>query len=85
MKKLLLLLLSLFAFISPQAQTHELLGTTYQGGEYDLGTIFKTNINTLNTQSLKDFSKNEGEGPNDAILLDDGRIVDSEPLGVDWK
>jgi len=77
MKKKILLLgtIMLFGIISLQAQTYELWGTTYEGGEDDIGTLFKTNINTLNTQVLDDFSENRGENPKDAILLEDGRII----------
>jgi uncharacterized repeat protein (TIGR03803 family) len=51
------------------AQTTEIWGMTYQGGNYDIGTIFKTDANGNNQIVKKDFFKVDGINPARTKLL----------------
>ena len=46
----------------------ELFGTTFRGGSYDLGTIFKINADGSGFQKLHDFDGNEGANPRGGSL-----------------
>ena len=63
-KRITILVIGLLAaFGTMQAQTVELWGMTSKGGEFDNGTIFKTDINGENLETVYEFFKVEGSQP----------------------
>ena len=67
MKKILLLVLSVITFQS-QAQTY-MYGTTFEGGDNSLGTIYRVDENGQNFQKVFDFSTSTGGNPRAGLTL----------------
>ncbi|WP_282038202.1 choice-of-anchor tandem repeat GloVer-containing protein [Saccharicrinis aurantiacus] len=73
MKKSLLFILSAIAF-QLQAQVY-MYGTTYEGGENNLGTIYRVDENGQNFQKLFDFESATGGNPTAGLTLaNDGQL-----------
>ena len=67
-KQILLILISLFVGISLNAQNY-FYGTTSEGGANDLGTIFRTDVNSQNFEKLYDFTNANGGNPRAGLTL----------------
>jgi uncharacterized repeat protein (TIGR03803 family) len=82
LKTTLFLLLSFLTTVTI-AQTQELWGMTYSGGEYNTGTIFKTDINGDNHEVKQGWTKLEGESPffSDLLHASNGKFYGLTKLG----
>ncbi|MCD6018983.1 MAG: hypothetical protein K0S53_2104 [Bacteroidetes bacterium] len=81
MKKIVLFLGFLIIALTQNAQT-ELWGMTYAGGQYNAGTIFKTDSIGNNLVTVYHFDSINGCSPNESLLLaTDGKLYGTTRWG----